>query len=153
MKKKHVELRDRDKDYLRKLLSKGTLSVKKQKRGQALLELNKGASYTAVSNLIDTTAVTISTWAKKYKKDGLKFLEDKPRTGRPVGLSGTDRAKITAIACSAPPKGYARWSLRLLADKLVELEVVESISFKQVSLILKKMNYSLTESANGVFEK
>ena len=118
-----------------------------------MLALNKGASYTAVSSLIDTTAVTISTWAKKYKKAGLKFLEDKPRTGRPVGLSGTDRAKITAIACSAPPKGYARWSLRLLADKLVELEVVESISFKQVSLILKKMNYSLTESDNGVFEK
>lgn len=153
MKKQYVQLTDTDQDYLRKLLSKGTLSAKKQKRGQALLELNKGASYKGVSNLIDVTAVTISIWAKKYKENGLTFLEDKPRTGRPVGLSGTDRAKITAIACSEPPKGYARWSLRLLADKLVELEIVESISFKQVGLVLKKMNCSLTESDNGVFEK
>lgn len=153
MKKRYVELTDTDKEYLRKLLSKGTLSAKKQKRGQALLELNKGASYTAVSNLIDRTAITISTWAKKYKENGLAFLEDKPRTGRPVGLSGSDRAKITAIACSEPPKGYARWSLRLLADKLIELEIVESISFKQVGLVLKKMNCNLIENDNGVFEK
>ena len=67
MKKQHVQLTDTDQDYLRKLLSKGTLSAKKQKRGQALLELNKGASYKGVSNLIDVTAVTISIWAKKYK--------------------------------------------------------------------------------------
>ena len=153
MKKEHVQLRDTDEDYLRKLLSKGTLSAKKQKRGQSLLELNKGASYTAVSDLIGTTAVTISTWAKKYKENGLTFLEDKPRSGRPVGFSGADCAKITALACSEPPKGYARWSLRLLADRLVELEIVESISFKQVGLVLKKTNCSLTESGNGVFEK
>lgn len=153
MKKQHVQLSNVDQEYLRALLSKGTLAVKKQKRGQALLELNKGASYTAVSNLIDITAITISTWAKKYKENGLSFLEDKPRTGRPLGLSGADRAKITAIACSEPPKGYARWSLRLLADKLVELEIVDSISFKQVSLVLKKMNCSLIENDNGASEK
>ena len=153
MKKQHVQLSSVDQEYLRALLSKGTLAVKKQKRGQALLELNKGASYTAVSNLIDITAITISTWAKKYKENGLSFLEDKPRTGRPLGLSGADRAKITAIACSEPPKGYARWSLRLLADKLVELEIVDSISFKQVGLVLKKMNCSLIENDNGASEK
>jgi len=80
-------------------------------------------------------------------------LNDKPRPGRPIGLSGEDRAKITALACSDPPAGYARWSLRLLADKVVELEIVESISFKQVGNILKKMNCSLIGKDNGASEK
>jgi transposase len=153
MKKSHVTLSKADEFHIIELLSKGKLTAKKQKRGQALLALNKGASYTAVSKLLDRKASTISTWAKKYRSNGLLFLEDKPRTGRPLGLSGADRAKITALACSTPPKGYARWSLRLLADKLVELELVESISFKQVGLILKKTNCSLTASDNGAFEK
>ena len=95
----------------------------------------------------------VQAWGKKYKLEGLGFLEDKPRSGRPIGISGADRAKITAIACSTPPDGRARWSLRLLADKLVELEIVESISFKQVGNILKKMNYSLIEKDNGVSER
>ncbi|MEM6843634.1 MAG: helix-turn-helix domain-containing protein [Bacteroidota bacterium] len=61
---------------------------------------------------------TLSGWAKKYKSDGLTFLDDQPCPGRPVGLSVEDRAKITAIVCSTPPDGYVRWSLRLLADEV-----------------------------------
>ena len=62
-------------------------------------------------------------------------------------------AKITALACSEAPDGYAQWSLRLLADRLVELEMVETISYCSVGLILKKMNYSLTENVNGAFQR
>jgi len=76
-------------------------------------------------------------------------LNDKQRTGRPVGLSGEQKAKITALACSTPPKGYARWSLRILADRVVELDYVEDISHTEVGRILKKMNCSLTEKDNG----
>jgi hypothetical protein len=56
---------------------------------------------------------------------------------------------VTALACSEPPEGHARWSLRLLADKLVELEHVDSISHKTVGEILKKTNLSLTSKDNG----
>jgi len=150
MKKQHLKLKVSDKSYLQKLLSKGTLKVRKQKRAQALLELDKEKSYQEVSDLINVSYQTISSWVKKYESDGLTFLNDKPRSGRPIGLSGKDRAKITALACSKPPKGYARWSLRLLADKLVELDIVDSISFKQVGNILKKMNCNLTENDSGV---
>jgi len=153
MKKQHIQLASSDKIYLEELLSKGTLKVSKIKRAQALLELNKGRTYRAVSDLVGVTNVAVSTWAKKYKSGGLTFLDDKARSGRPVGLSGEERAKITALACSTPPEGYARWSLRLLADKLVELEIVESISFKQVGNILKKTNCNLTEKDNGVSER
>jgi transposase len=153
MKKQHIKLSKFDHEHLIALLSKGSLRVLKQQRAQCLLYLNEGKTFKEVSQLLNRSYSTIRGWANRYNTEGLSFLEDKPRSGRPVGLSGEDRAKITAIACSEPPPGYARWSLRLLADKLVELEIVDSISFKQVGNILKKMNYSLTENANGVSER
>lgn len=153
MKKQHVELSRKDQSYLESLLSKGTLKVRKQKRILGLLELNRGKTYESVIELLKVSRPTIKSWADKYKEEGLVFLNDKPRPGRPIGLSGEDRAKITAIACSTPPDGYARWSLRLLADKLVELEIVDSISFRQVGYVLKKMNCNLIEKDNGVSAK
>lgn len=87
---------------------------------------------------------TVSSWAKKYKESGLEFLTDKPRPGRPIEIDGLQRAKITALACSDPPEGYARWSLRMLADKAVELECVDAISYGEVRNILKKTNANHT---------
>ena len=133
MKKQHVELSVEDEAYLEALLHKGTMQVRKQNRVLGLLELHRGKTYESVVNLLNVSRPTAKSWADKYKLEGLAFLDDKPRSGRPISLSGEDRAKITALACSEAPQGYARWSLRLLADKLVELEIVESISFKQVS--------------------
>lgn len=150
MKKQHVHLTNEDKNSLKELLSKGSLKVRVHTRILALQLLDKGMSYVSVQKHLAVSNVTLSKWALKYKAFGLAFLKDKARSGRPIGLSGEERAKITALACSQPPEGYARWSLRLLADKLVELNYVESISFKQVGNILKKMNCSLTEKDNGV---
>lgn len=153
MKKQHIELSQTEIDYLTDLLSKGILKARKQKRAQALLELNKSKTQKEVANIVGSTNVTISKWVSKYKVDGLSFLDEAPRSGRPPSLSGEERAKVTALACSDPPEGYARWSLPLLADKLVELEIVETISFKQVGNILKKMNCSLTKSDSGASVK
>ena len=150
MKKQHVHLTEPDRNYLKELLSKGSLKVRVQKRAMALQMLDRGMSYVDVQKQLNVSNISLSKWASKYKLVGLSFLQDKPRSGRPVGLSGADRAKITALACSEPPEGHARWSLRLLANKLVELEYVDSISFKQVGNILKKMNFSLTEKNSGV---
>ena len=150
MKKQHVKLEEKDREELKRLLSKGSLKVRVQKRILGLQMLDKGMSYVEVQAQLGVSNISISKWASKYKSTGLAFLKDSSRSGRPVGLSGAQRAKITALACSEPPAGYARWSLRLLADKLVELDYVERISFKQVGRILKKMNCSLTEKGNGV---
>jgi len=152
MKKQHVQLTVKDREALKGLLSKGSLKVRVQKRILALQMLDKGMSYVNVQEQIGVSNISISKWASKYKRSGLAFLKDKTRSGRPVGLSGEERAKVTALACSEAPEGHARWSLRLLADKLVELEYVEHISFKQVGRILKKMNCNLTEKNNGVSE-
>lgn len=138
MKKQHVQLSENDRSYLEELLRTGELPVKIYRRALALLELDRGKTYTAVAETTQMTIQTISTWSQKYHQVGLNMLFDQPRSGRPPEIDGAQRAKVTALACSNPPEGYARWSLRLLADKAVELEYVEHISHTQVAEILKK---------------
>ena len=140
MKKQHVQLSDVDREYLEALIKKGKLPVKVYQRALALLELDRGQTYTAVSNTLQVTIPTVSSWAAKYRETGLQVLQDQPRSGRPVEIDGKQRAKITALACSEPPEGYAQWSLRLLAEKAVELEYCEHISHTEVGKILKKTN-------------
>jgi transposase len=140
MKKQHVQLSDADRAYLEALISKGELSAKVYRRALGLLELDRGQTYTAVSKILKVTIPTLSGWAAKYQESGLQVLQDQPREGRPIEIDGEQRAKITALACSEPPEGYARWSLRLLADKAVELEYCEHISHTEVREILKKTN-------------
>ena len=140
MKKQHIQLSDTDRAYLEALISKGELSAKVYRRALGLLELDRGQTYTAVSKILKVTIPTLSGWAAKYQESGLQVLQDQAREGRPIEIDGEQRAKITALACSEPPEGYARWSLRLLADKAVELEYCEHISHAEVRKILKKTN-------------
>lgn len=138
MKKQHVKLGENDRQYLESLLATGELSVKVYRRALALLELDRGKTYTAVAETLDVTNGTVSTWSKKYRERGLLCLHDRPRSGRPIEIDGEQRAKVTALACSTPPKGHARWTLRLLADKAVELGYCEHLSHTKVKQILKK---------------
>lgn len=138
MKKQHVQLSESDRTYLEDLLRRGELPVKIYRRALALLELERGKTYTAVAETVQVTNITVSTWSKKYREVGLTMLSDQPRSGRPLEIDGAQRAKVTALACSDPPEGYARWSLRLLAEKVVELGYVDQISHTQVADILKK---------------
>ena len=140
MKKQHVQLTPADRELLENLIRKGQHTAKAYRRAVALLELDRGQTYTAVSRTLQVSFPTLLTWAALYKEKGLKVLEDEPRSGRPVQISGGQRAMITALACSDPPEGYARWSLRLLADKAVELGYFEQLSHTEVANILKKTN-------------
>ena len=70
-------------------------------------------------------------------------MSEKPRSGAPTKIDGKIQAKITMLACSEPPDGRSKWTLNLLADKLVEMEIVDSISNMTVQRVLKKMNLSL----------
>jgi putative transposase len=138
MKKQHVQLSEKDRQYLESLIATGELPVKVYRRALALLELDRGKTYTAVADTLDVTNGTVSTWSKNYRERGLLCLHDRPRAGRPVEIDGEQRAKVTALACSDPPEGHARWSIRLLADKAVELDYCEHISHTTVRKILKK---------------
>jgi len=140
MKKQHVQLTLADREYLENLIRKGQQTAKAYRRAMALLELDRGQTYSAVKKILQVSYPTLLTWTALYKKKGLKVLEDEPRSGRPIQIDGEQRAKVTAMACSEPPEGYARWSLRLLADKAVELGYFEHLSHTKVADILKKTN-------------
>ena len=138
MRKQHLSLTESDRTTLEELLAKGTLTAKKFKRATALLELDRGKTLQAVAETLHITTVTVANWRDKYTSEGLACLDDAPRSGRPITIDGTLRAKVTALACSDAPEGYARWNLRLLAEKVVEAGFCESISHTMVGNILKK---------------
>jgi putative transposase len=140
MKKQYIQLSQEDREYLEALISKGELKAKIYRRAIGLLELDRGQTYTAVSKMLKVTIPTISKWAAQYRENGIQVLQDQPRSGRPIEIDGNLRAKITALACSQPPEGYAQWNLRLLANKVVELEYCEHISHTEIGIVLKKTN-------------
>lgn len=142
MSKQHVELSLTDREELEALVSKGKAPARVYKRALGLLELDRGRTLTAVAQTLGVTIVTVSSLRDRYKAKGLACLHDAPRSGRPVVISGEQRAKITALACSQAPEGHAQWDLRLLADKVVELGYCEHISHTHVGTILKKTHSS-----------
>jgi transposase len=93
---------------------------------------------------------TVFNIKRRYLSKGFDVaLYDRPRSGKPPKIDGAARAKITALACSKAPSGHARWTLRLLADKVVELGFCESISHETVKEVLKKTGSSHTANAPG----
>lgn len=142
MRKEHLKLNEEEHSYLTTLTTSGQLKARKFKRAMTLLWLHQGKPMSEVSKLLNYGYPSVVQLKKNFLAVGLKCLEEKPRSGRPIIFSGTTRAKITALACSETPVGRAKWSLRLLSDKAVELEFVESISHTQVQQILKKMNFN-----------
>lgn len=133
MRKQHITLTETDCTYLTELLSRGEHPAKLYRRGLALLGLDRGRSYTQVAETLSVSRTAVSTWATRYQAEGLLCLNDKFRSGRPIEIDGLSRAKITAWLVA-----YSQWSLRLLADKAVELAYCDSISHTQVATILKK---------------
>ncbi len=140
MRKEHLKLNESEKSYLTTLTTSGQLKARKYKRVMSLLLLDEGKTMSFVSKLIKYSYPSVVNLKKNFLANGLQCLEEKPRPGRPVYFDGVERAKITALACSETPEGRSQWSLRLLADKAVGLELVESISHTQVKNILKKTN-------------
>ncbi len=149
-KKYQVKLSTAQREILKKLTSSGTIKVRVYKRARVLLlsdEHRKGGSKpgSQIAEEVGLSLSTVQRVRRQFVQKGLEAtLTEKPRTGAPRKFEERDRAKITALACSEPPEGYARWSLRLLAEKLVELELIESVSYDTVDKVLKKTNLSLT---------
>jgi transposase len=138
MKKPHLTLTASDREHLEVLLTKGALPARTFKRATALLELDRGKTLTAVAATLNVTSISVAAWRDKYRTSGLACLHDAPRPGRPITIDGAQRAKITALACSTAPEGHDRWTLRLLAEQVVEAGFCDTISHTMVGTILKK---------------
>lgn len=142
---KVLKLRSKDQIELKKLTKSGTLKSRKLNRCRILLLATQEKSKKAIAEILNMSQVTVIETCKRYKEGGLSnALNEKPRPGAPSIFSGKQKAKITALACSTAPRGSARWSLRLLADKAVELKIVENISYWSIREVLKKTNSNLT---------
>lgn len=138
MPKSHIILSDCDEQELSRLLHHSGLRSKVFKRVTALLELNKGKTIEEVRSVLGLSYPTIAKLIVNYQQSGLECLKDKKQPGRPAFIDGKQRALITALACSEAPQGHSRWTLRLLADKVMELGYCDTISHEYVGQILKK---------------
>jgi transposase len=102
---------------------------------------HRGQAPADIAPLLQVSQQTVYNVKRRFLEGGLQAaLYDQPRSGRPIEIDGTQRAKITALACSTPPAGRARWTLRLLADKAVQLGHVQRLSHTTARQILKKTN-------------
>ena len=134
-----IQLTDDEISSVTALLTRGTISARTNTRARVLQLLHRGERASAIAATLQVAPQTVFNIKRRYITDGLDAaLVDRPRSGRPIEIDGEQRAKITALACSTPPAGHARWSLRLLADTAVELAYCQSISHNAVKEILKK---------------
>jgi transposase len=145
LKQNKVALGTKERNFLKDLISKGKEKARTITRCRILLLADKGQSDSKIIAALSIARNTVRQVRARYVKEGLEAaINERPRPGAPEKFSGTAKAKITAIACSKPPQGHSRWSLRLLADKVVELKIVDDISYKTIERTLKKTNLSLT---------
>lgn len=142
MNKKYiVQLKSQEKDELLRMTRKGTEKARKLRRCQILLLSHNGKTDGEIQEMLNVSPGTIANIRRRYAEEGLQIaLSEKRRSGAPRKFKGREAAKITALACSTPPEGHGRWTLELLADRAVKLELVNEISHMSVHRILKKTN-------------
>lgn len=140
-KKYLVELSKEQETELRRIVKKGKASARKITRAHILLQADAGASDAEIAENLQTSIATVERTRKKFVQEGAaQALTEKPRPGAPRKLDGKQTAFLVAIACSDPPSGHADWTMQLLADRLVTLQVVDAISDETVRRTLKKTN-------------
>jgi transposase len=136
-----ISLTDLERKELKALIDNGRRLAKKITRARILLLADAGKKDHEIAEALQTSIPTVVRVRKRFAESRLAgSLEDKSRPGKPPSLRGKVAAHITSLACSDPPEGHVRWTLRLLADKAVELELVDKISHEAVRRILKKTN-------------
>ena len=138
-------MKPEERKELKQLITKGAEKARKITRARILLLAHEGKTDTHIIEALKTARNTIRVVRSRYIQDGLEAaINEQARSGAPKKFTGRQKAKITAIACSKPPEGRSRWTLRLIADKVVELRISDEISYKTVERTLKKTNLSLT---------
>lgn len=152
-----VTLTQEERDYLHDLSHNGQRAAKTMLNALILLAVDRGEyqsqekkSEKIIAETLNIGLRTINRLKKEFVEEGLEAaLVRKPSPPRRIRYDGEAQAHLTALACSKAPEGHASWSLRLLADKMVELEYAENISHETVRQILKKANLNLGKRKNG----
>lgn len=142
-KKKYlVDLSADERETLLQLIKRGKPSSRKVTRARILLLASDGFTDEPIVASLKTAFATVERTRKRFVEEGLGCLNERPRRGQASKLTGKQEAHLIAIACSTPPEGRARWTLQLLADKVVELKFAASIARETVRQVLKKTTSS-----------
>jgi transposase len=159
MRKKYiVQLTEGERKYLRKLISAGSAPARKLNRARILLKADVGKHAEGealidkeIARMLETSPATVQRVRERFYEGGLEAALERSLPDRVYkrSLEGRAEAHLIALACSEPPRGRNRWSFRLLADKAVELGIVEEVSHETVRKTLKKTNFALTSPNSG----
>jgi len=148
-----VELSASERDHLENIVSSGTEKARKLTRARILLKADEGWTDPQIQAALDVSRPTVERVRRKYVTEGLHAALNRKKPDREYErkIDGRDEAYLIALVCGDPPEGYAKWSMRLLAERFVELEhvEVETVSHETVRQVLKKMNLSPGKTNNG----
>ena len=157
VKKYVVKLSDDEREQLNALIHKGKHSARQLTRARILLkadsaEAGDGWSDSQIATALDTSEATVSRTRQQWVEEGFDAVltyKYNPASARPRIFDGAAEAKLIAVACSSPPAGQKRWTLRLLEDAVVELNIVDHASDNTIGRTLKKTSSNLTCRSNG----
>ncbi len=138
-----IMLTAQERKTLEAFVRKGTAAARQIQRARMLLELAEGQPDSVVARRLRVGASTVRRVRKRYAAEGLtSAVTERPRPGAARTLDGKGEALLVALACSAPPEGRQTWTMQVLAERLVTLEVVDAISDETVRRTLKKTRSS-----------
>lgn len=159
MEKKYVvELKREEREHLLKLISAGEAPARMLNRARVLLKADVGRHAEGgplvdrqIAPMLETSAATVQRVRERFFRQGLEAALERSAPDRLYERSfdGRAEARLIALACSQAPEGRDRWSMRLLADKAVELGIVGEVSHETIRKTLKKTNFALTSSKAG----
>jgi transposase len=143
MKRYKVQLSSEERKELEKLISSGVAPARKLTRARILLKVDEGLKKTEVSRVLDVSINTVTNVCRSFQEERLEAIERK-KSEREYehSLDGEAEAHLIAIACSTPPEGRERWTLRLLQREMVKRKHVIHVSHETVRTVLKKTNSS-----------
>jgi transposase len=135
-----INLTDEERQKLLEMTRKGKINARKLKRAMILLKADEGLTDQRIMAALNVSRPCVERVRKRFVCDGIqRALNEDPRPGQQRKLDGRAEATLLATACTDAPEGHERWTLRLLAGKLVELQLVETISHETVRRTLKKI--------------
>jgi putative transposase len=151
-KKYIVDLTDAERAELLALTTKGTIRARKMKRAQILLKADDGLTDVQIMEALRVSRPCVERVRQRFVAGNLdRALNDNPRPGKQRKLSDRQEARLIAEACTPAPAGRKRWTIRLLTERMVALQVVDSLSRETVRRVLKKTRSSPGSCANGIF--
>ena len=152
-KKYRVDLTAEERQSLEQLLQRGKSSARKLIRARILVQADEGLTDEEIATALEVGVATVERTRQRFVERNLDALNDLPRPGGQCKLSGKQEAHLIAVACTPAPTGQGRWTLQLLAERVVALGFAPSIARETVRQVLKKTSSSRGSNSSGVFRR